>query len=180
MKNKTSKAELAKHIDLSTRQFRSLVEQGVFGPAPPGGYTLDHVRITYIRRQREVAAGRAGRSGEADLAVERAQLASAQRARVELQTKILRHEFIDSEEAARQLGEVMAIVREHFATLGIRCVPDLLALVTIPAGREPEIASAMAEVVQRYTDACMRAFRDFNESGGLAELLAPTTTEAAK
>ena len=79
------------------------------------------------------------------------------------------------EEAARQLGEVMAIVMECLATVGVRVVPALLALIDVPPGKEPVIAA-----VQACVNDAMSTFQDFNESGKLAERLAPEPQEAKK
>src|SRR5262249_20765023 len=62
-------AEAARHIDMGTRRFYELLDDGVMTPAQ--GYDLEQVRRTYIRRLRKVAAGR-GADPALDLGIERA------------------------------------------------------------------------------------------------------------
>jgi phage terminase Nu1 subunit (DNA packaging protein) len=53
---------------------------------------LNEIRVAYIRRLREQAAGRAA-VGDLDLAGERAALAKAQRERIEMQNAVTRGEL---------------------------------------------------------------------------------------
>jgi terminase small subunit / prophage DNA-packing protein len=54
--------------------------------------SLDQIRIAYIRRLREQAAGRAA-TGDLDLATERAALARAQREKIEMANAVTRGEL---------------------------------------------------------------------------------------
>ncbi|MEY2656163.1 MAG: hypothetical protein RLZZ524_3191 [Pseudomonadota bacterium] len=81
--------KIADHLDLSQAAVSQLmVELGVDWKA----MTLDKIRVAYIRRLREQAAGRAA-VGDLDLAGERAALAKAQRERIEMQNAVTRSEL---------------------------------------------------------------------------------------
>ena len=81
--------EIAAHLDMSDRAVREfLAAAGIEQKAE----TLSGIRVAYIRRQREVAAGR-GAEGGVDLAAERALLARAQKERIEMQNAVTRGEL---------------------------------------------------------------------------------------
>ena len=80
---------IAKHLDLSQAAVSTLmVELGIDWKAA----SLNEIRVAYIRRLREQAAGRAA-VGDLDLAGERAALAKAQRERIEMQNAVTRGEL---------------------------------------------------------------------------------------
>lgn len=82
--------ETASHLDLtSDRSVRDLEEKFGLQGRP---YTLSEIRVAYIRRLREQAAGRAT-EGDLDLPSERAALAKVQRERIELQNAVTRREL---------------------------------------------------------------------------------------
>lgn len=81
--------KIADHLDLSQQAASQLLaELGIDWKAS----TLNEIRVAYIRRLREQAAGRAA-AGELDLAGERAALAKAQRERIEMQNAVTRGEL---------------------------------------------------------------------------------------
>lgn len=81
--------KIANHLDLSQQAASQLLaELGIDWKAS----TLDEIRVAYIRRLREQAAGRAA-AGDLDLAGERAALARAQRERIEMQNAVTRGEL---------------------------------------------------------------------------------------
>lgn len=53
-----TQAEVGKHLDLSDRTIRELLDKGVLPNARRGALDLDSCRVAYIRHLREVAAGR--------------------------------------------------------------------------------------------------------------------------
>ena len=85
-----TQAEIASHLDLSDRAVREF--QAASG-LDHRQATLSENRITYIRRQREIAAGRATSEDGLDLATERAHLARAQREKVDMQNAVTRGEL---------------------------------------------------------------------------------------
>lgn len=98
---------------------------------------LDEIRVTYIRRLREQAAGRAA-VGDLDLAGERAALAKAQRERIEMQNAVTR----------RELAPVY-LIEEVLAKAGSRAARILDAIPGAVRRRAPELPAAVVEHVQR-------------------------------
>lgn len=82
-------AQIAEHLDLSERSVRELLDDAGLDHRL---CTLSEIRLTYIRRLREQAAGRAA-AGDLDLAGERARLARAQAEKVEMQNAVTRGEL---------------------------------------------------------------------------------------
>lgn len=81
--------EIAAHLDISDRRLRELLsEWGIDHKAT----TLSDIRIRYIRRLREEAAGRAS-GGEYDLTNERARLAKEQADKVAMANAVTRNEL---------------------------------------------------------------------------------------
>lgn len=81
--------EIAAHLDISDRRLRELLaEWGIDHKAT----TLSDIRIRYIRRLREEAAGRAS-GGEYDLTSERARLAKEQADKVAMANAVTRNEL---------------------------------------------------------------------------------------
>lgn len=80
---------IADHLDLSQQAVSQLMDElGINWKSA----TLKQVRVAYIRRLREQAAGRAA-SGDLDLAGERARLAKEQADRVAMQNAVTRGEL---------------------------------------------------------------------------------------
>jgi len=79
-------AVIAEHLDMSERAVREFLEKVSIDHKKN---TLTQIRLAYIQHMREVAAGRAAEGG-LDLAAERAQLARAQRERIEMQNAVTR------------------------------------------------------------------------------------------
>ncbi len=81
--------KIADHLDLSQQAASQLLaDLGIDWKTS----TLNEIRVAYIRRLREQAAGRAT-VGDLDLAGERAALAKAQRERIEMQNAVTRGEL---------------------------------------------------------------------------------------
>ncbi len=81
--------KISEHLDMSQAAVSLLMaELGIDWKAA----SMDEIRVAYIRRLREQAAGRAT-NGELDLATERAGLAKAQRERIEMQNAVTRGEL---------------------------------------------------------------------------------------
>jgi phage terminase Nu1 subunit (DNA packaging protein) len=76
----TTQAEIAKHLNVSTRYVRELIAAGIL----PKGGGLDECRAAYLEHLRERAAGR-GASGDLELGAERARLARLQGDKLELE-----------------------------------------------------------------------------------------------
>jgi len=130
--------EAGEHLDLSERSIRDLeVATGLRGQP----YTLSQLRIAYIRKQREEAAGRSA-AGDMSLATERAGLAREQRDKIAMQNAVTRGELAPT-----------PLLEEILANAGVRAGK---LLDTIPGelrrrnpGLTAEDLAAVAEVVSK-------------------------------
>lgn len=93
--------EIAHYLDISDRRLRELLaEWGISHKTTP----LDQIRVRYIRKLREEAAGRADVGGEDGLVAARTREANERADRLALQNATLRGEFAPIE----VLGDVLA------------------------------------------------------------------------
>lgn len=110
-----TQAEIAEHLDMSDRNLRDLLQM----------LDLDHkqaslsaIRVGYIRRLREQAAGRAGsEDGGLDLVQERAALAREQREGQAIKNAVARKEFAPVGLLADVLGMAASAVVDRFDQL---------------------------------------------------------------
>ncbi len=118
--------EIAEHLDLSQPAVSQLMEQlGIDWKTE----SLADIRIIYIRRLREQAAGRAA-LGDLDLAGERAALAKAQRERIEMQNAVTRKELAPVsliEEVLTRAASKVAGILDAIPGMVRRRVPTLNA-----------------------------------------------------
>lgn len=56
----TTQADVAAHLDLSDRQVRNHITNGVLAEYPRGEYNLDECRVAYLRHLRDLAQGKRG------------------------------------------------------------------------------------------------------------------------
>ena len=106
--------EIAEHLDMSDRNLRDLLQS----------VGLDHkqaamseIRVAYIRRLREQAAGRMGELAGLDLVQERAALAREQREGQAIKNAIARKEFAPVGLLADVLGMAASAVVDRFDQL---------------------------------------------------------------
>ncbi len=137
--------EIAKHLDLSTRQIRELQSAGVF----PKGATLDEARIAYIRRLREQAAGRSATNG-LDLASERARLAKMQADKLEIELTAKRGDLISLDEAAKGWSELVNAFRQKMLTLPVRA-SDSIPGIADRSGAERIITGMVHEALSELS-----------------------------
>lgn len=139
--------DIAGHLDMSQQAVSELMgELGMDWKAA----SLDEIRVAYIRRLREIAAGRAT-SGDLDLATERAALARAQRERIEMKNAVDRGELapvslieeVLTKAAARSAGILDAIpgmVRRRVPQLSA----DEIDLIAEQVARARNIVAGMS------------------------------------
>lgn len=129
-----TQAEIAAHLDISDRRLRELLtELGLDHKTVP----LAEIRLRYIRKLREEAAGRAA-SGDLDLASERARLAKEQADRIAMQNAVTRGELAPAhliEQVLAKVGSKVARLLETIPGLLKRRLPDLTS-ADIQAVRE--------------------------------------------
>lgn len=119
-----TQAEIAAHLDISDRRLRELLTE----------FRIDHkaipladIRIRYLRKLREEAAGRAAQ-GDLDLPTERALLARAQREGQEIKNEVARGTYAAIEALTDALASASQAVVDHLDQIpaGIaRICPDL-------------------------------------------------------
>lgn len=102
--------DIADHLDMSQQAVSSLLQElGIDWRQA----SLDDVRFAYIRRLREMAAGRAT-VGDLDLATERAGLARAQREKIEMANAVTRGELapvmLIEEVLAKAAGKIAGVL----------------------------------------------------------------------
>lgn len=157
-----TQTEIAAHLDISDRRLRELLTE--FG--------LDHkrvpmadIRIRYIRKLREEAAGRAA-GGDLDLAGERALLARAQREGQEIKNEVSRGTYAPIELLSDVLANASQAVVDRLDQIPaalIRVCPDLPQVVRDAV--MAEVASARNEMVRKTAS----LVADSLESGDIQE-----------
>jgi terminase small subunit / prophage DNA-packing protein len=119
-----TQAQIAAHLDLSTRRVKELVAEGVLQT----GADMDECRVNYIRYLRGNASGKSTGAG-LKLTDERARLAKLQADKVEIELAELRGEVVRSEDVARVMQAHIIGARARLLSL-----PDkLVALFSADA-----------------------------------------------
>lgn len=146
-----TQAEVGKHLDLSDRSVRDLLDRGVLPAARRGALDLEACRVAYIRHLREQAAGRAtGPSGD-DLTTERARLAREQADHYALKNAALRLELLPRAEITRAVTAAFQIVRDRLAALPARLAGPV-ARLSDPADVRGRIADAIGGVLVELSE----------------------------
>lgn len=141
-----TQAEIAAHLDLSDRALREFLSKSGIDHKQ---VSLAEIRVRYIRKLREEAAGRSA-SGDLDLATERALLARAQREGQEIKNEVARETYAPIELLSDVLANASQAVvdrLEQLPALLQRVCPELP-----PAARDAlitEIVSARNEMARK-------------------------------
>jgi len=155
-----TQAEIAAHLDISDRRLRELLTE--FG--------LDHkqiplaeIRIRYLRKLREEAAGRAAADGSIDLPTERALLARSQREGQDIKNAVARGTYAPIDVLTDVLSNAAQSAVDHFDQIpaGInRVYPDLPQPVRDLV--MTEIARARNEMVRKTASLIADALDPFD------------------
>ena len=122
--------DIAEHIDLSERAVREFLESADIDHKKS---SLSEIRIAYIRRQREIAAGRAVSEGGMDLGDARTRLARVQADKIEMENEVNRGLLIPADQLEPKLLAAFTVARETW----IDAVPRLAReLPADPGARE--------------------------------------------
>lgn len=113
---------LARLLDLSEARIRELTRAGKLPTAGRGRYAVGEAVSAYCRGLREAAAGRGGPDAAADLSLERALLARAQRARLEREAEAAAGRLVPADRVYAEAFKTGRIVRD-----ALLAVPDRLA-----------------------------------------------------
>lgn len=164
--------EIAAHLDMSERNLRDVLQ----------ALDLDHkqvpmseIRLAYIRRLREQAAGRMGDSGGLDLVQERAALAREQRIGQYIKNSVARREYGPVGLLADVLGTASSAVVDRFDHLEgmlAKSCPDLpeeakTAVLTVIAEARNEWIKSTATLVDAAVDDMLAESEDADAEEGV-------------
>jgi hypothetical protein len=117
--------EIATHLDMSERAVREFLDAASIDHKLA---SLSEIRVKYIRRLREIAAGRSS-NGESDLVTERARLARAQADKAEMDNAERRGQLILAEAIEPKLKAAFVAAREKWLDAVGRLARELPAEV---------------------------------------------------
>jgi phage terminase Nu1 subunit (DNA packaging protein) len=137
-------AAAARHVDLSERRFKELLDEGVFERRETAGYVLDEVRELYIRHLRKAAAGRG--DGDAAVSASRIALMDEQREGHAIKNSLARRELVHVDDVGHEVEREYAVVRERLLT-----IPGKLAASLVDADR-PTIEAKLLEEISEALD----------------------------
>jgi phage terminase Nu1 subunit (DNA packaging protein) len=151
---------IADHLDLSQQAVSGLcADIGIDWRA----VTLDEIRVLYIRRLREQAAGREA-AGDLDLATERARLAKEQADKVSMQNAVTRAELAPAQ-----------LIEEVLAKAGARAARILDTIPGTIRRREPAISADTIAAIAKD----IAKVRNIAASCSLADLREDDTADDA-
>ena len=149
-----TQVEIGAHLDMSDRNLRDVLEQLGLSRTQA---SLAEIRVAYIRRLREQAAGRLGDTiGGLDLAQERAALARSQRDGIEIKNAVLRGDYASVTLLAEVLANASQSVAERFDHL-----PGLLrkTLPDLPQAAVDQVMVVIAAARNEWTRATVELVR---------------------
>lgn len=160
--------EIGEHLDLDQSQVSRLCQELAIDWKTAG---LDPIRIAYIQRLREQAAGRAT-AGDLDLATERARLAREQADKVAMQNAVTRGELTPTV----LLEQVLAGTASRIAGI-LDAIPGLVKR-RVPELKVTDIEAIAAEIIKvRNTVAAMSLSDVIPDTG--EESIEPISEELA-
>ena len=121
--------QASKHLDMSTRMFKNLIDQGVIKQYPRGEIDLDEVRVAYIRHQRGQLVGRS--KANATMDEERKRLISGQADKVELEVDQMAGALIPAEEVRKSWMDHVMSVRAVLLSLPSKISPVVMSANTV-------------------------------------------------
>ncbi|QCN95865.1 hypothetical protein D3093_11680 [Azospirillum argentinense] len=122
-----TQTEVGKHLDLSDRSVRELLDRGILPNARRGALDLDQCRVAYIRHLRETAAGRGAGPSADGLTDARARLAHEQADHFALKNAALRLELLPRADITLAVTAIFTIVRDRLSALPARLAGPLAA-----------------------------------------------------
>ena len=136
-----TQTEIGRHLDLSQGAVSQLLaDLGM--DRGSGGYELDAVRVAYIRRLRERAAGRTGEDAKLNLAEERAKLAVLQTEAMEIKNQKSLGELLPRDAVTSAMQDANAKVRARYLALPPRAAP-----IIAPMNSPVEIQAYLTDLV---------------------------------
>ena len=140
--------ECADWLDISSRRFRELLDEGVIVRADKGGYDLKSVVKQYIRQQREIAAGRGGGESQAIKADEDARLARARADKAEMELAEARGQLIPADQIADTWNAAVQIMRTRVLAIPTKAAPRVGSkdIATAEKVIRDEVVEALSEL----------------------------------
>ncbi len=135
-----TQAECARHLDMSERRFRELIDEGVIDAADRGSYSLDDVRLQYIRNLRETAAGRAGAESQEAKALSDARRAAALADKAEIDVAEMRRELIPADQISDAINAAVMIMKTKVRAVPTKVAPQIGAKDIVAAERVIRVA----------------------------------------
>lgn len=139
-----TQAEIAAHLDISTRRLSDIREQLGIGAK----CSLDHARVAYIRWLRERAAGRE-ESGVEGLTNERIRLTRAQADKTQLEAAELRGEMVYVDDVIAAWGRMLIAMRSRLLAMPTKIGPRTRSSATDQQAAkiiEEEVIEALEEL----------------------------------
>jgi len=149
--------EVADHIDLSSRQVRTLVKSGILpAGAGTGGLSLDDCRVAYIRYMRGKATGRVvSDAAELDAQKERARLTHHQANIAALEEKELEGELVRRSDVVEEVSESIANCRAKLLSLPSKMAHIVVGVESVNDVRDAlqgSVHDALDELHNQYVD----------------------------
>jgi hypothetical protein len=127
-------AQAAKHVFMSERNFKSLLDRNVFTRARRGDYSLDKVREEWITHLQDKLKATEG-GGKSDLSFARARVAIAHAEKSEFENEQAQGKWIKVDDVVSyQIAEVL-LIREHLLTMAGKIADPLHMVDRIDAYR---------------------------------------------
>jgi terminase small subunit / prophage DNA-packing protein len=165
----SSVAECAKHLDLSERRFRELLDSGVFKRKPAAQYNLTTVRTVYIRWLRKQAAGRAGE--DSSLTDERTGLLRARREQAERRNALAAGEAVLVADVESLIESDYTILREHLLGIAGKIADGIAnGVAGLIGGLSPQVVGEIRILVEGLVrDAIHEALSELSSGEAIAE-----------
>lgn len=138
-----NQSEVAKHLDLSTRAYREMLARGELDKTAD----VDTQRTAYIRKLRQVAAGRAVPDGDLNPSAERALLDRERRRQLEMKNHLSAGELYERAPTLQAFRTTIAVFAEQ-----VRAIPDM-------PERRAGLSPAQAEIAADEIDTQLEAVK---------------------
>lgn len=122
-----TQAEVGIHIDLSDRQVRNLVKEGVLPAGQgPGGLNLEACRLAYIRHLRGKVTGQVARpTANLDQHSERARLTHHQANIAEMEERRLQGSLVPESEVVEWAQQMIAAAKSRLLSIPTKAAPEV-------------------------------------------------------
>lgn len=148
----------AEHLDMTPRQLKNLIDDGILPQSQRGGIDLDVYRVAYIRHQRAQLHGR--KKSNATIDEERKRLISGQADKIELEVAELDHSLIPVEAVEQAWVDHVMSARAVLLSLPSKLGPTVMGATTLR-----EVEEFARDEIYRALDALESKAEDSEEEG---------------